>query len=79
MQYPRRPLKPLTQIFDSNKGIIFVDNERVFKDAINKGAYEDYFYDRFAGDFGHCTTEGNRLLANNIAEALIREYFSKQK
>jgi tetratricopeptide (TPR) repeat protein len=72
MQYPRRKLLPLTRIFASNQGIIFVDNERLFEDAVMKGAYEDFFYDRFAGDFGHCTVEGNRLLAGNAAETIIK-------
>lgn len=73
-QYPIRGIEDLKQLFDSSQGVIFVDNERIFKEAVAKGRFEDYFIDRFAGDFGHCTPRGNNLLANNIAEAIIREY-----
>ncbi len=77
VQYPRRSVKPLKAILVPVKNIIFVDNQKIFSDAINNGIYEDYFLDRFAGDFGHRTPLGNRLLANNIADVLIREIFSK--
>lgn len=79
VQYPRRSLKPLKELFKSTAGVIFVDNEMVFKEAINKGEYGEYFEDRFAGDFGHCTPKGNWLLANNIAETIIDECFNKEK
>jgi hypothetical protein len=26
----------------------------------------------FGGDFGHCTPEGNRLLAENITEVILK-------
>lgn len=76
VQYPRRRLQPLKDILGSKDLIIFVDNEKIFNEAVAKGAYEDYFIDRFAGDFGHCTQKGNYLLASNIAEVLLREYFN---
>jgi len=77
MQYAMRSLRDLKEMFDSNEGIIFIDNEAVFREALKKGKYEDYFIDRFAGDFGHCTPEGNRIMANNVADTLFREYFLK--
>ena len=77
MQYAMRSLRDLKEMFDSNEGIIFIDNEAVFREALKKGKYEDYFIDRFAGDFGHCTPEGNRLMASNVADTLLREYFLK--
>lgn len=77
VQYPMRKIEDLKQMFDSARGIVFVDNEKVFKDALKEGRYEDYFSDRFAGDFGHCTAKGNRLLAENIAEALIKDVLNK--
>lgn len=75
VQYPNRDVEPLRKIFAGQKGIIFVDNEKIFKDALKKGSYKDYFSDMFAGDFGHCTPRGNRLLAENIANAILREVF----
>ena len=56
-----------------------MDNEQSFKEALAKGRYEDYFVDRFAGDFGHCTPEGNNLLASAVAEAVIKAGFGGQR
>ena len=72
VQYPVRSVEPLKKLFDSTEGIIFVDNEMVFKEALKQGKYEDYFVNIFAGDFGHCTRKGNRLLAENIAGVMKR-------
>ena len=60
-----------------HKGVIFVDNERVFQEALKQGSYQEYFRDMFAGDFGHCTQKGNMLLAQNIADVILKEVFSK--
>jgi hypothetical protein len=60
------------------KEIIFVDNKKVFKDAVKKDGYNTYFVDMFGGDFGHCTVKGNRLLAENIANTILKEVFHKQ-
>lgn len=79
VQYPGRRLEDLKRMLDSPDGVVFVDNERVFKDALKEGRYEDYFTDRFAWDFGHCTPRGNNVLANNIAQAIIKEYFSDRQ
>jgi len=78
VQYPMRSLEPLRKVFRGDlKGIIFVDNEKTFNDALRQARYRDYFIDTFGGDFGHCTTRGNRLLADNIAQAILREKFNK--
>lgn len=71
VQYPTRPPQDLKVMFNSLEGITFVDNERIFKDALAGGRFEDYFVDKFAWDFGHCTPKGNSLLANNIAQVII--------
>jgi tetratricopeptide (TPR) repeat protein len=77
IQYPLRSVNPLEDIFKGQEGVIFVDNEGIFKEAIQKGGYKDYFMDMFAGDFGHCTPKGNRLLAENIANVILKEVFGK--
>jgi tetratricopeptide (TPR) repeat protein len=77
MQYPMRSVEALKKLFDSTEGIIFVDNEKIFKDALKSAKYEDLFEDNFGGDFGHCTSKGDRLLAENIADVLIKEVFNK--
>jgi hypothetical protein len=35
--------------------------------------YSGLFMDSFAGDFGHCTRIGNRLIAGNLAEVILKE------
>ncbi|MCX5702462.1 MAG: tetratricopeptide repeat protein [Candidatus Omnitrophica bacterium] len=75
VQYPMRKTEPLKKLFDSTEGIIFVDNEKVFKEALGHSKYEDYFEDYFAGDFGRSTARGDELLAQNIAEVILKELF----
>ncbi len=77
VQYPMRGIEPLKKLFSDTDDIAFVDNEETFKNALRSAKYEDYFTDRFAGDFGHCTHKGNGLLANNIASVIVRMYFKK--
>ena len=78
VQYPMRSLDLLKRIFGKDaSGFIFVDNEHSFKGAIRKEGYNAYFNDMFGGDFGHCTYKGNRLLAENIADVILKEVFSK--
>lgn len=77
VQYPMRDVDDLKRMFDFTKGIIFVDNGNLFKDALKSAQFDDYFIDRFAGDFGHCTPKGNRLLAENVARTLIKDVFNK--
>ena len=71
VQYPMRSVKPLQQIFNGEEGIIFVDNQESFREAVQKYGFSQYFDDMFAGDFGHCNAKGNKLLAENIAGAIL--------
>ncbi|HTY44819.1 MAG TPA: hypothetical protein VMD52_02360, partial [Patescibacteria group bacterium] len=78
VQYPMRDIGPLRRAFqDNQEGIVFVDNEKPFKDAVKKDGYNTYFKDMFGGDFGHCTDKGNKLLAENIANAIVKEIFHR--
>ena len=70
IQYPMRSVEPLKSLLDFDRRVRFVDNEQIFKEAVGRSRYEDYFSDNFAGDFGHCTPKGNRLLAENIARVV---------
>ncbi|HTY45922.1 MAG TPA: tetratricopeptide repeat protein [Patescibacteria group bacterium] len=80
VQYPLRSIEPFRRIFEGDgEGVIFVDNEKIFRDAVKKDGYTAYFVDMFGGDFGHCTPRGNRLLAENIANAILKEAFHMQK
>ncbi len=71
VQYPNLSAQSLKNMLGDTKGIILVDNEKSFKEAIGEESYESYFMDNFAGDFGHCTDKGNKLLARNIANAIL--------
>ncbi|MFA5021342.1 MAG: tetratricopeptide repeat protein, partial [Patescibacteria group bacterium] len=72
VQYPMRDIGPLKKVFRGDDGgILFADNEKIFKDAVKGEGYKAYFNDMFGGDFGHCTDKGNRLLAVNIANIVL--------
>ncbi len=77
VQYPVRSIEPLKKIFEGKEGIFFVDNEEIFKSVVLREGYGEYFRDIFGGDFGHCTEKGNRLLAENIANVILKEIFGK--
>ena len=77
VQYPVRNVAPLKKIFEKDRGVIFVDNEQVFKEAVKRSGFKEYFTDIFAGDFGHCTQKGNELLAQNIADVILKEVFNR--
>jgi len=79
MQYPILDINELKKMFEGNNNIIFVSNEENFKKALETGRYDDYFIDSFAGDFGHCTLRGNRLIAENVANAVLEEFLKSQK
>lgn len=79
MQYPVRNINDLSNMLRDREGVIFVDNENIFKQALSTGRYEDYFIDQFAGDFGHCTPRGNRLIAENIFAVLAATYFKGER
>jgi len=72
VQYPMRSLEPLKRMLEPYNDTIFIDNEKIFKEAVDEKGYETYFTDSFAGDFGHCTRDGNRILADNIAETVLK-------
>lgn len=79
MQYPMRSILDLKNILLQNmnknlwKHMYFVDNEQLFKQALQQTAYDDLFTDRFGYNFGHATKKGNELIANNVAEIIKKE------
>jgi tetratricopeptide (TPR) repeat protein len=77
VQYPVRSVTALKEIFAEEKSVVFVDNEQAFKKAMKKEGIDEYFKDMFGGDFGHATPKGNRLLAQNIANSILKEVFDK--
>ena len=72
VQYPLRKVDALKRSIQLRNRVFFIENDEIFKKALQKGQYEYYFEDRFAGDFGHCTPHGNFLLAQNVAQAITK-------
>jgi len=70
IQYPMRSINNLKDMFDGDQEVIYVDNQKSFQQAVAKGTYYEYFHDRIFGDFGHSTAKGNRIIAQNIADAV---------
>ena len=73
MQYPTLDLASLNKILGTDAGTFFVGNKDNFRRALSEGRYEDYFRDRFRGTWGHCTGRGNALIAQNLADALLKD------
>ena len=72
VQYPLRDVGTLQAMLEDDPGVVFVANRDNFKNAVTELGYGHYFTDQFAGDFGHMSEAGNRLLAATIAEAVAR-------
>jgi len=79
MQYPMRPTAPLERLFAANDEVVRVDNELPFRTALTQRPSNEIFSDLFAGDFGHMTAEGHRLLASNAADTLLAEVIPRLK
>lgn len=71
VQYPMRSLEPLKKTLNDSS-VFYVDNEESFK-RVTVNTYDEYFTDKFFGDFGYLTAQGNRLLAENIAEVILEK------
>ena len=71
MQYPLRSVASLRAILGDAPDVVFVDNEATFRDALRSAAWETWFVDAFAGDFGHTTPAGALLIAGNAAHAIL--------
>ncbi len=71
MQYPLMDVDDLkTMLEDENT--IFISNEDVFREGLKRYPYESLFIDRDIGTFGHCTALGNRMIAENAAEVILK-------
>lgn len=72
VQYPMRSLLPLQAALAGHPGLLFVDNSHDFLKEVQKLGFGAIFKDAFAGDFGHCTQRGNRIIAQNIAREILK-------
>jgi hypothetical protein len=74
MQYPMRPVEQLKIVLEDYPEVYFVDNEKNFKKALKIKEVKDLFKDLFAGDFGHCTDLGNKMIADHLANSIKKLY-----
>ena len=72
MQYPIRSIDVLKNYIGNRDGVTFVENKQNFKRALESGRFNDYFSDRFAYDFGHCTRLGNQLIVKNLTPVVLQ-------
>jgi len=78
VQYPLRSFKVFQRMLHAIEGvndILLVDNDKVFQEALRVVSYDELFADRSAGNFGHGTAKGNLILAENIADVILKEIF----
>ncbi|MEN8181235.1 MAG: GDSL-type esterase/lipase family protein [Myxococcota bacterium] len=78
MQYPLRSVDTLRFMLGGRAEAIYVENETVFRKAVAERGYNALFVDRVAGDFGHCSEEGNRLIAQNLVATVFEPMFSQE-
>jgi len=73
MQYPTRSIASLERILGDEPGVYYVSNAEAFREATTEEGRAALFVDLFAGDFGHLTAEGNRRVAQNLADTILGE------
>ncbi|MBF0521764.1 MAG: hypothetical protein HQL24_01785 [Candidatus Omnitrophica bacterium] len=77
VQYPMRSLSLLKNLLEDIDGASeahYVDNNSSFREALKRGSYSEYFKDRAGGNFGHCTPKGYRIIANNVANVILKSF-----
>jgi lysophospholipase L1-like esterase len=72
VQYPNLSNSTLRKIFKENSSTYHVENLENFKLALSKHKRNEIFLDDFAGDFGHTTAMGHRLISQEIFKQLSK-------
>ena len=70
VQYALRKTDILRNVIEGN--VFYISNYEIFSVLLTKYDYSDLFVDKFAKDFGHATTFGNRIIADNVAQQLLK-------
>ncbi len=52
--------------------VLYISNYEIFRDLLNRYKYDELFTDNYAKDFGHATPLGNRIIAGNVAQQLLK-------
>lgn len=74
--YPLRTVDPYRILLPDGPGVVLVDNEAPFREALAREGYDALFLDRSGVDFGHLTKRGHALVAEGLARALQEEVFA---
>ncbi len=75
IQYPMRDLESLEALILPREGLVLVETREPFEEGVLREGYGTWFIDDYGGDFGHCTREGNRLIAEEVAEGIVEAFF----
>ncbi len=73
VQYPTLSLDELKILFKGDEDITFVDNEVNFEKALKTARYEELFRDRSWTTFGHLTSKGANMVADNVANTVLKD------
>jgi tetratricopeptide (TPR) repeat protein len=73
MQYPTLNVGMLRGWLGNRSDVTFVSNRENFEAALDNKTFWGLFVDNFGGSFGHATLDGNRLIAESAAEAILNE------
>ena len=70
MQYPLLPVSTLRKLLGHRDDVIYLENRENFEKALRQHGYKNLFVDHFAGSFGHFSDQGNRMVAEKVADAI---------
>jgi len=70
VQYALTKVDSLRSVIGHDVSVI--SNYSVFRNALDKYGYDVLFVDKSGGYFGHATNFGNRILAENVAQSLLK-------
>lgn len=79
IQYPRRDVKILKSYLNGYLNTYFVDNNELFEKAVDQYGYDQVFLDAFAGNFGHFTLLGKKIVAENVSKVILEEVLKNEK
>lgn len=70
VQYPLLPVSTLRKLLGHRDDVIYLENRENFEKALREDGYQSLFIDHFAGSFGHFSNQSNRMVAENVADAV---------
>ncbi len=73
VQYPLLSLEELERKFNPAPGTILVENRLNFLKAKSPLNHYEFFTDYVTSDFGHLTLTGARLMADQVAQAMLQD------